>query len=582
MGKISQLIRERESEHRRWFSLEFYPYKTTEGVYNLFDKAEHLSGVQPLFADVTWGAGGSTAEMSIEIASVFQNFICIETQMHLTCTNMEKDMFVQALEACKKKNIQNILALRGDPPRGQDKWEVCEGGFSHAIDLVRFIKETYGDHFGICVAGYPEGHQQAESYEVDLQHLKEKVDAGAELIITQLFYDVQVYFKFVADCRKLGITCPILPGIMPILTYTGFKKTVGMCGTKVPQVVLDQLESLKDDEEAVAEFGLRYVADMCRQILDKGVCSGIHVYTMNNVEPIKNLLDEVGLLTNRTVLPWKRAVLPLRQREDVRPIFWSNRPKSYLVRTKEWQFFPCGRWGDNLHSFGEPGDWHSLPAISELKKKYRNIWGEELKSERDVFKVFCTFVKGQIHFLPWNEVPMRQESSMISADLLRINHKGYLTINSQPKVNAAKSEDRCFGWGVTGGRVYQKGYVECFASRENLDRIIERSIVYPQICIYAINKKGETLSGPNFRPGVNAVTWGIFPNSEVLQPTVMDPKSFAVWKDEAFVLWEEMWLNLYEPDSRSYQVLHSMIETYYLVTVVDNDFVDGNVFDVFP
>lgn len=578
--KIIELIRQRETEGRPWFSLEFYPYKTTEGVYSLFDRIERLTHLQPLFADVTWGAGGSTAQMSFEITAALQNYMCVETQMHLTCTNMEKEKFVDALRQCYENNVQNILALRGDPPRGQDSWTPVEGGFEHASDLVRFIRKEYGDYFGVTVAGYPEGHLDCENYETDLQHLKEKVDAGADLVITQLFYDVDIFIKFVQDCRAIGIKCPIIPGIMPITSEADLRKIIKFSpNTKVPEYVWSTMERLKGDEEAIAKFGLEFVTQMCRKILSSGV-SGLHIYTMNQEKPVKDLLAALGLLCEQATLPWRPTVIKKRREEDVRPIFWANRPKSYLVRTKEWKDFPSGRWGDNrAPDFGEPGNWHGLPELNDIKNKYKQLWGEKLEREQDVFHVFCNFVEGKINLLPWNEVPMREESRLISNDLLRLNKMGFLTINSQPMLNGIESENPQYGWGGKGGRVYQKAYVECFAAPELLDKLLKAAEKYPTLTIHAINRKGDIKC--NKLPAVNAVTWGIFPDTEVLQPTVVDPESLKAWKDEAFTLWSSLWASIYPVESRSHHLLIDMIDTYYLVTIVDNNYIDGDVFAVF-
>src|SRR3989338_4711576 len=169
--------------------------------------------------------------------------------MHLTCTNMEKSMIDDALEECRRRGISNILALRGDPPRGE-QWREIEGGFRNAVQLVQYISEKYGDAFGICVAGYPEMHQDAVDYETDLRFLKEKMDAGADCIVTQLFYDTDKFLAFVRRCREIGITAPILPGIMPIQSYAGFMRMTSLCKTFVPQRIYDALEPIQNDDEA--------------------------------------------------------------------------------------------------------------------------------------------------------------------------------------------------------------------------------------------------------------------------------------------------------------------------------------------
>jgi len=214
----------------------------------LYERVERMAKLEPMFVDITWGAGGTTSDLTLELASNFQQQFNLETQMHLTCTNISKESVTDALIKARASGIRNILCLRGDPPAGQEKWQATEGGFNNAVDLVRYVKEQHGDFFGISVAGYPEGHidwfKEGEKSEIaredymrDLRYLKEKVDAGADAIITQLFYDVDIYLQWVKDCREIGITVPIIPGIMPIGTYAGFFRMTGFCKTKIPQVV---------------------------------------------------------------------------------------------------------------------------------------------------------------------------------------------------------------------------------------------------------------------------------------------------------------------------------------------------------
>jgi len=191
-------------EEECFYSYEYFPPKTPAGVTNLYARIDRMAATAPLFVDCTWGAGGSTSDLTLEICKTVQEYMGVDIMMHLTCTNMAVDTLYSALKEAKATGIQNILALRGDPPHGKE-WTKCEDGFANAVDLVKFIRKEHGDYFGIGVAGYPEGHEQAESYEKDLEYTKEKIDAGADFIVTQLFYDVDAFIKYVADCRKIGI-----------------------------------------------------------------------------------------------------------------------------------------------------------------------------------------------------------------------------------------------------------------------------------------------------------------------------------------------------------------------------------------
>mmetsp|Transcript_37669 Transcript_37669/g.38344 ORF Transcript_37669/g.38344 Transcript_37669/m.38344 type:complete len:275 (+) Transcript_37669:79-903(+) len=261
--KIIELIRDRTD---KWISLEFFPPKTEAGVNKLNELISNLKAVcsksnpdYPMFVDVTWGAGGSTADLTFDLCVKAKQNFGVNPNMHLTCTNMDAAMVDKALKDCRDTGITNIVALRGDPPVGQEKWTVTEGGFTCALDLVRHIRQLYSDYFCLSVSGYPEGHPNSfttltspeakssltlseqcrcsvektedgteviyvcrdEDYQKELNYLKEKVEAGADCIITQMFFDVNVYEVFVQDCRKMNITVPIIPGIMCVASYGG-------------------------------------------------------------------------------------------------------------------------------------------------------------------------------------------------------------------------------------------------------------------------------------------------------------------------------------------------------------------------
>merc|ERR1719446_484367 len=225
-----------------------------------------------MWIDVTWGAGGSTADKTLEICINALKYHGLDVMMHLTCTNMEKEALHRALTTCKENGICNILALRGDPPAGVNagEWKAVEGGFAYANDLVKYIRQEFGDYFCIAVAGYPEGHLEATSFDDDMKHLKEKVDAGADLIVTQLFYDNSTFLAYVDKCKKMGIDIPILPGIMPIQSYAGFNKMTSLCKTKVPEKIPVKLDAVKDDDEQVKTAGVEIAIEQCKELIDKG------------------------------------------------------------------------------------------------------------------------------------------------------------------------------------------------------------------------------------------------------------------------------------------------------------------------
>eukprot|EP00597_Dinobryon_sp_UTEXLB2267_P004201 CAMPEP_0170065062 /NCGR_PEP_ID=MMETSP0019_2-20121128/5295_1 /TAXON_ID=98059 /ORGANISM="Dinobryon sp., Strain UTEXLB2267" /LENGTH=292 /DNA_ID=CAMNT_0010271847 /DNA_START=376 /DNA_END=1254 /DNA_ORIENTATION=+ len=258
----------------------------------------------PVWVDVTWGAGGSTADSTFTICEDIVKKFGADVMMHLTCTNMEVSIINEVLEKCKKAGIRNILALRGDPPAGQE-WKKIEGGFANAVDLVKYIRKLYGDYFCIGVAGYPEGHVDCNGDLVlDMEHLKAKVDAGADLIVTQLFYSTDLFVDYVKRCRAAGVKVPIFPGIMPIQSYAGFKRMTELCKTYVPPSLLDALEPIKDDADKVKAFGVELSKTMCEAI--RAQCGpqamgadgvfGLHFYTLNSDVAVMQILQRLGMI----------------------------------------------------------------------------------------------------------------------------------------------------------------------------------------------------------------------------------------------------------------------------------------------
>eukprot|EP00808_Paulinella_micropora_P006516 g49019.t1 len=461
--------------------------------------------------------------------------------------------------------------------------------FAHAVDLVKFIRQEHGDYFGIAVAGYPETHLECKSPDLDIKYLKEKVEAGADLVISQLFYDVPKFLEWVGKCRKAGITVPILPGIMPIQNYNGFRRVTSFSKTSVPQHIWDTLEPIKEDDSRVKTYGIELGAKMCKELLDGGVM-GLHFYTLNLERSVTKILEKLQFVSLHRDggLPWKQSPLSTRQSEDVRPIFWANRPDSYLDRTQVWDEFPNGRWGDaSSPAFGDLTDYHLCSFKTGPVKYRRKLWGKEPKSEQEIYEVFASYLEGKTPRLPWCESSVHLETKPLKTKLLQLNRAGYLTINSQPAVNGASSSDPAVGWGQKNGYVYQKAYLEFFCSRAHLDKFIaaidKNEKLSTNLSYTAVNCRGETLTNRSDQASpVCAVTWGIFPDAEVIQPTVVDSRIFtSVWKDEAFALWESQWQSIYEPNSPSYNLIKSIHDKYFLVNLVDHEYIKGDIFTVF-
>ena len=580
--KISEKIANYKAQGKTFYSFEFFPPKTDFGLDNLYSRIDRMASLQPAYIDITWGAGGSTSNKTLEMCKTIQKYFGLEVMMHLTCTNMQVSSIKKVLIEAEKNDLSNILALRGDPPEGSSSWEQHEDGFRHGIDLVRYIRKEFGDHFFLGVGGYPDGHQEQSDLDADISFLKEKVEAGADIVVTQLFYDVDKFLFFRDKCIKAGIKVPIIPGIMPIHNYARFLKFTQFCQVSVPDSVTEQLELIKYDDSSVINYGIDQASGMCQKLIKNGV-PGLHFYTLNLENSVSAILKSLGLVSSQGIikeLPWRQSTSDDRKTsEDVRPIYWSNRPVSYLTRTEIWDDFPNGRWGDiESPTFGELNQYHAIRAGSKsdkIRAKRKKIWGEP-KNIKDITDVFVSFCKGKINSLPWCEMPLAQESKQISDDLLNLNEMGYFTINSQPKINGLPSEDAEVGWGGPGGRIYQKAYLEFFTSKDKLDRLLKSIGSKENISYEAINISSDLITN---LPENNAmaVTWGVFPNKEIIQPTIVDTRSFLIWKDEAFSLWMNDWASIYEAKSESYKLIKEIYDTYYLVNIVDNDYVDGDI-----
>ncbi|KAG2388649.1 hypothetical protein C9374_000088 [Naegleria lovaniensis] len=584
IDKINQCI----EENKTFYSFEYFPPKTDAGVENLYQRLQRMAKFAPLFIDITWGAGGSTAGKTIEIGATAQNMIGVETQIHMTCTNMKIDELDKAIQTAKDLGISNILALRGDPPLGTQEWEKTEGGFTHAKDLVKHIRNKHGDYFGISCAGYSEGHPDGD-YEKDLHYLKEKYDAGADFVVTQLFYDWQQFLKFVKDARDIGIKCPIIPGIMPINNHSSWQRMTSFCKTRIPEEMKEEMSKLNlEDDNEVKAYGIKLCITMCRALLNNGI-RGLHFYTLNLEKSTESILEGLELCPKESVprsLPWVKPANAKRLTEEVRPIFWSNRVKSYIDRTQHWDEFPNGRWSDSRSpAFGELGEEIAYFYRRKFGDKENQItaWGKEHDSIESISNVFVNFIEGKISFLPWNEQHTSPETNIIKDELIFLNKNGFLTTNSQPKVNGCPSSDKNVGWGPKNGYVYQKAYVECFISPAQLD-VLEKVVAekYPMITYQALTKDGRAKS--NIKEDstyVNAVTWGAFPGQQILQPTVVDSNAFLVWKDEAFHILDSHWLSLYDENSNAHKVLKSISDEWYLLNIVDNDYIHGDIFALF-
>jgi len=273
-------------------SFEVFPPKREGNLESLYVTIGELAELKPDFISVTYGAGGSTREKTIEISSKVKNEFKLEALAHLTCVQSTRDDIARILDSLEEQNVENILALRGDPPEGTEKFTKTEGGFGYANELVQFIK-SHGD-FSIGVACYPEGHIEAPSIQVDIKNLKRKVDAGADFIITQLFFANDFFYGFRDRAIDLKVAVPIIPGIFPILNYNQIKRIAALSGVKIPTKLGEKVEKNKDRPGDIEKYGIEHAIIQAEDLIRNGV-AGLHIYCMNKSHPVKTILTELSL-----------------------------------------------------------------------------------------------------------------------------------------------------------------------------------------------------------------------------------------------------------------------------------------------
>ncbi|CZR56732.1 probable methylenetetrahydrofolate reductase 2 [Phialocephala subalpina] len=552
-----------------YFSLEFFPPKTSMGSSNLRARLDRMSrALRPLFVTVTWGAGGSTADKSLELAELCQRELGLTTCLHLTCTNMSKKLVDKALQDAKALGVRNILALRGDPPRSEEYKEringegidnIGEEEFEWAIDLVRYIRKTYGDYFCIGVAAYPEGHAdeghpEGQSLEHDLPYLVQKTQAGADFIMTQLFFDVEAFDKFEKKLREheSGVfkTIPIIPGMMPIQSYQMIKRTTKLSHARVPPNIMSRLDEVKGDDEMVKKVGVDIVSEIITHIQKEPApgLRGFHFYTLNLEKAVSFILERTNLIPaesedeesaildmtsplqslsvngshhprsrrlssigsdphNRIIITGPRTSNPeyeataLEAAVPAEPIntrantLAISEGEGALGREATWDDFPNGRWGDaRSPAYGEI-DGYGVSLHMSINQAIK-LWGFP-KSVGDITELFIKHIEGSLSAIPWSEEGLNEETHTIKSQLLQLNKKGWWTVASQPAVNGVRSSDPIFGWGPKNGFVFQKAFVELFLPSKDWTTLKARLTNLENkevVSWYAANAKGDYLS----------------------------------------------------------------------------------------
>ncbi|GAA98329.1 uncharacterized protein L969DRAFT_46608 [Mixia osmundae IAM 14324] len=567
-----------------FYTFEYFPPKTDSGMSNLQFRLDRMASLRPAWVHITWGAGGSTQERSLQLAEYAQS-MGLDVCLHLTCTNMKKSTLDDTLLRASRVGIANILALRGDPPRGEE-YSIPDqaSDFRHAIDLVRYIRREYPDQFCIGVAGYPEGHSDSEGKQDDVAILKMKQEAGAHFIVTQLFYDVDIFLQWHDTCRSQGITMPILPGIMPIQNYQSFRRMTNLCKTSLPTSLLKHLEPIRNDDAAVKEYGVNLSVDIIQKLYEAGI-RGFHLCTLNLEKSPRQILARLGWISDeeRTqdehlplgpAIPASGAAPPGPATLRVAALRGDANASRTSTPTS-WDEFPNGRFGDaRSPAYGDLDGWGvslKLPPAEALRH-----WGYP-EREEDISTIFARYIRGTLPAIPWSEEPLMSETASIIEQLIQLNTtKHWWTVGSQPCVDGIPSQDQTYGFGPKGGYIYQKAFVEFFARESDVDSIANRiaALGTKKMTYYASNRQGDLRT--NMAPGdANAVTWGVFAGKEIVTPTLIEEESFKAWKTEAFDIWSE-WQHLYPFKSNSRSFLEQLTEQRWLVSIVHHDYKDTN------
>ena len=285
MASVAQFY---TSEHKG-LSFELFPPKTDQGDAALMRHMEVLMQFSPDYITCTYGAGGSTQNKTMDVITAVKTAFDVPVASHLTCVGSTADDLRRYLEEASRKEVDFLVALRGDPPQGDSKFQAVEGGFSYANELVEFIRAEF-PQFGMAVAGYPEVHQEALSAESDLENLKRKVDAGADIVITQLFYDNTDYFNFCDRCETAGIEVPIVPGILPVTNLAQIQRITSLCGSKLPDQFVQRLSQNEDDADWQFEVGVEFAAAQVKELIDQGA-AGVHFYVLNKSQATLRVLE---------------------------------------------------------------------------------------------------------------------------------------------------------------------------------------------------------------------------------------------------------------------------------------------------
>jgi len=571
---------------------------------------------------------------------------------------MSRKLIDETLEQAKAMGVRNILALRGDPPRSEEykaeesvlpesEEDDSNKEFTWAVDLVKYIKKVYGDYFCIGVAGYPEGHSdqshpEHQNVNSDLPYLIEKVQAGADFIMTQLFYDVETFDQFESLLRNHSSGAfkdiHIIPGLMPVQSYQILRRTTKLSHANLPDSILQRFEAVKSDDGAVKRVGVEVISEMVEHMKTTSANrpKGFHFYTLNLEKAVAQIIEKCNLIPQEipsiTVqddsavadeetdgfLVVKKSKTEAKRRQSSTA---NSQPRNRVVVDRERATSPSskdyeapedeagipgekpGSQSNNLAisegdgSLGREATWDDFPNGrwgDARSPAYGEIDGygvslhvsipaalklwDRPTTRADITTLFERHVRGDLEAIPWSEEPLNEETATIREELAAVIRKGWWTVASQPAINCVPSEDAIFGWGPKSGFVFQKAFVEFFIPKEDWARLKPLFEENGEMDFFACNAEGDFEASDP--EGVNPVTWGAFTGKEIVSPTIIESVSFRAWSEEAFGIWSE-WMMVYKPGSATARFLAQTKKDLWLVNVIHHAFVEpGKLWEI--
>ncbi|KAJ3451370.1 methylenetetrahydrofolate reductase [Anaeramoeba flamelloides] len=577
--KLIELISEHQernemlSKNELYFTFEFAPLPNSQQLQRLLRRIEILSTLEPLSIDFTSSKSLKLHEM-IKISAQTQLLRGLETVYQISYRKKNRKEIIYELEKIKSIGIQNVM-IRTSVLSEEEKQKPY---ITSEIEVIKLIREIHNDYFSLLIEIDLELYKSEE----DFQILKQIILNGVDLLRTLPFYDCSKFLNFRQKCRKIEINCPIIPVILPINDYKSATIVIQSNKIQIPEEIMNGIEKLKNEPEPFLEYGIKITIELCQTLLKHKV-RGFHFITLNKEDPIKRILEGLDLIQSsriRRKLPWRKSTDPRRKYETVRPIFWTKRPISYTLLTSNWKKYPRFAWSEIQNEKG----------VINFKEQNQDIYtkinapnislkdlGVELNSEYDVEKVFVDYYQGKRRSIPWNQNKLDLENLIIQNKLITVAQRGLMVINSQPRINSVSSEDLRVGFGGYGGYIFQKRYLEFFFKPSRIKKLLNAIKDNPNIRYYSTNHDASVVYTNIEKMEPTTLTWGVFSHS-IIQTTVADPYTFHhSWRKEAFALWLWQWGYKYKDGSKSRKIIQNIHDTYFLVYIVDNDFIHSSV-----